>query len=153
MPDLAVIIVSWNVRDLLRRCLSTVIGDWELGLGLDQGPRTRNHSTIEIIVVDNASTDGTPEMVRREFPSVHLIASAENRGFAAANNVALNQILTQHVSRITPYIWLLNPDTEVRPGAATRSATSRSTWSKVALMRVRAVPTAHSSPGAVGSPG
>lgn len=114
MPGLAVVIVSWNVRDLLRQCLASVISDWNR-LPNHQSPTS--HSALKVFVVDNASTDGTPEMVRNEFPSVHLIANQENLGFAAANNSALHQILTYHVSRITPYVWLLNPDTEVRPGA------------------------------------
>ncbi len=130
MPDLAVVIVSWNVRDLLRRCLTSVIGDWDSPL--HHASRITHHLTAEIIVVDNASTDGTPEMVRQEFPSVHLIASRENLGFAAGNNLALRQIcnlrsaicnLQSAICNLqsaicTPrYIWLLNPDTEVQPGA------------------------------------
>jgi GT2 family glycosyltransferase len=113
MPGLAVVIVSWNVRDLLRRCLVSAIRDQET---LAHRSPITDHS---IIVVDNASTDGTPEMVRREFPSVHLIANQENLGFAAGNNVALRAILhdTQYAIRNTQYVWLLNPDTEVRPGA------------------------------------
>ncbi len=121
MPDLAVVIVSWNVRDLLRRCLASIVSDWELVVGNQDYPP--NHQSLithlEIFVVDNASTDGTTEMVRHEFPSVHLIASQENLGFAAGNNVALRAILhdTQYAIRNTQYVWLLNPDTEVRPGA------------------------------------
>jgi GT2 family glycosyltransferase len=108
MPDLAVVIVSWNVRDLLRACLCSLLADVERS-GLAAG----------VWVIDNASTDGTPEMVRQEFPSVRLIASKENLGFAAGNNVALRAILqdTQHGTRNTQYVWLLNPDTELRPGA------------------------------------
>ncbi len=91
MVDLTIVIVSWNVRDLLRRCLQSI---W-----LDGG-------TLEIVVVDNASSDGSPEMVRTEFPRVRLIANAENRGFTAANN----QGLATSQGR---YLLLLNPDTEV----------------------------------------
>ncbi len=110
MVDLSVIIVSWHVRDLLRRCLQSVvtgaqlspeedayrIGDWE----------------VEILVVDNASTDGSPEMVRDEFPHVHLVANNENRGFTAANN----QGLTLSRGR---YLLLLNPDAEIVGDALT----------------------------------
>jgi N-acetylglucosaminyl-diphospho-decaprenol L-rhamnosyltransferase len=67
-------------------------------------------------VVDNGSTDGTPGMVVEAFPQVHLIASPENLGFAAGNNVALREI-SNLKSQIPKYIWLLNPDTEVQPGA------------------------------------
>jgi GT2 family glycosyltransferase len=120
-PQLAVVIVSWNVRDLLRRCLASVMSDWGLVIReWDRSPNHQslipNHTALEVFVVDNASTDGTPEMVRREFPSVRLIASKENLGFAAGNNLALRQISNLQ-SPNPKYIWLLNPDTEVLPGA------------------------------------
>ena len=91
MFDLTVIIVSWNVRDLLRRCLQSILKAEDLQL--------------EIVVVDNASSDGSPEMVRDEFPQVHLVANDENRGFTAANNQGL--ALSQGRA-----LLLLNPDTE-----------------------------------------
>jgi N-acetylglucosaminyl-diphospho-decaprenol L-rhamnosyltransferase len=89
--DLSVIVVSWNVRDLLRRCLSSIVAAGD---------------SCEIVVVDNGSTDGSPEMVRAEFPHVRLVANAENRGFTAANN----QGLALAAGR---YLLLLNPDAEV----------------------------------------
>jgi N-acetylglucosaminyl-diphospho-decaprenol L-rhamnosyltransferase len=95
--DLTVVVVSWNVRDLLRRCLDSV-----LTLPNPQLPI----SNVEIMVIDNASTDGSAEMVRREFPGVQLVANAENRGFTAANNQGLA------LSR-GRYLLLLNPDTEI----------------------------------------
>ncbi|HEY75646.1 MAG TPA: glycosyltransferase family 2 protein [Thermoflexia bacterium] len=123
MAELAVVIVSWNVRDLLATCLRSLFADLE-----------RWGRTAEVWVVDNASTDGTPEMVTRKFPNVHLIASPKNLGFAAGNNLALREILagddsgaerrtsnierqTSSVKRQTSFVWLLNPDTEVLPGA------------------------------------
>ncbi len=137
MPDLAVVIVSWNVRDLLRRCLASVVSDWRLVIGeWGRLPNYRapitNHSALEVFVVDNASTDGTPEMVRREFSSVHLITNRDNLGFAAANNIALNQIL-HHASRIASYVWLLNPDTEVLPGATTALIAAMEAHSQVGV--------------------
>jgi GT2 family glycosyltransferase len=103
MLHLAVVIVSWNVRDLLTACLRSLFDDL-----------TRSHLKAAIWVVDNASTDGTPEMVAESFPTVHLIASQDNLGFVRGNNLALRQI-----SNLQPpeYVWLLNPDTEVQSGA------------------------------------
>jgi N-acetylglucosaminyl-diphospho-decaprenol L-rhamnosyltransferase len=91
MADLTLVIVSWNVCELLRRCLQSILA---------------TEGDVEIVVVDNASTDGSLEMVREAFPQVHLIANEENRGFTAANN----QGLALAHGRC---LLLLNPDTEV----------------------------------------
>ncbi len=90
----SVIVVSYQVRDLLRKCLSTLLAQH----GLEP----------EIWVVDNASTDGSPEMVAREFPAIHLIRNDRNVGFARANNQAL-------VMASGDILLLLNPDTEAPP--------------------------------------
>jgi hypothetical protein len=74
--QISVIIVSWNARGYLRDCLASV---YESGGSLIQ----------EVIVVDNASTDGSPEMVAKNFPHVTLIRATENLGFAKANNIGL----------------------------------------------------------------
>lgn len=104
MTELGVVIVSWNTRELLESCLHSLLADLAL-----------SHIEAEVWVVDNASTDGTPELVRQTFPQVQLIANDENLGFVRGNNLALREILAAP----TPpgYLWLLNPDTEVRPGA------------------------------------
>lgn len=91
--DLSIVIVNWNTRDLLRDCLSSV----KAGLGALQA---------EILVVDNASEDGSPAMIRREFPGVRLIESDRNLGFAGGNNRALRHARGRHV-------LLLNTDTLV----------------------------------------
>jgi len=103
MPDVSVLVVNWNVRDLLRACLRSVLADV-----------SRTAAQAEVWVVDNASADGSPGMVRAGFPQVHLLASPENRGFGGGNNLALRQMAESAPPR---YVWLLNPDTEVRPGA------------------------------------
>jgi N-acetylglucosaminyl-diphospho-decaprenol L-rhamnosyltransferase len=101
VTDLTVVIVSWNVRDLLRRCLQSIEAEAKQAIdGL----------ALETIVVDNASTDGSVEMVRAEFPLVRLVTNDENRGFTVANN----QGLALGRGR---YLLLLNPDTEVTGGA------------------------------------
>lgn len=103
-PTLAIIIVSWNVRELLRRCLHSVADSLAGG-----------NLAYEIIVVDNASGDGTPQMLRAEFPKVRLIESGANLGFAAGNNRALRLVLPigSEQSPVPDYVLLLNPDTEV----------------------------------------
>jgi len=95
--DLSVIIVNWNVLDLLRRCLLS-LNPSEEGLA------------VEAIVVDSASYDGSVEMVRREFPWVRLIASDKNLGYARGNNVGMAEASGR-------YLLVLNPDTEMVGGA------------------------------------
>lgn len=95
--DLSVIIVSWNTRQITRECLESVA-------------RQRSSASIEVWVVDNASSDGSAEMVRETFPDVHLIENTENVGFARANNAAI-------AASTGRYVLLLNSDTVVRPGA------------------------------------
>ena len=81
MPSLAIVIVSYNTRDLLRECLRSI------------DPRT-SACALDIWVVDNASRDGSAEMVRAEFPHVHVIANTHNGGYAHANNLALREVLS-----------------------------------------------------------
>ncbi|MEX2425856.1 MAG: glycosyltransferase [Thermomicrobiaceae bacterium] len=93
--DLSVVIVSYNTSDLLNNCLSSIEAWLEA-----------HAHTGEIIVVDNASTDGTPGMISRRFPEVVLIENKKNVGFAAANNQGMRSARGR-------YIVLLNPDTTV----------------------------------------
>jgi N-acetylglucosaminyl-diphospho-decaprenol L-rhamnosyltransferase len=97
MNSLTIILVSWNTRDLLSQCLASIFAF---------PPTCR----FEAWVVDNASTDGTPEMLQHSFPQVHVIQNRENCGFARANN----QAILRSQSR---YVLLLNPDTVVKQGA------------------------------------
>jgi GT2 family glycosyltransferase len=94
--DLSVIIVSWNGKRYLEECLES----------LSVAPPLRS---TEIIVVDNASTDGSAEMVAARFPHIKLIRSEENLGFAKANNLAILQSQGRYVS-------LVNSDVKVLPG-------------------------------------
>ncbi|MFN8566726.1 MAG: glycosyltransferase family 2 protein [Kouleothrix sp.] len=110
MPNLAIIIVSWNTRELLHRAIESVHASLA-GAGV----------AYRIVVVDNASADGTPAMLRAEHPEVELIESGGNLGFAGGNNLALRRILNaefkgmryadDHTSTLD-YVFLLNPDTE-----------------------------------------
>lgn len=97
--DVSIIIVNWNTCDLLRNCLRSII--------------TQTTVAHEIIVIDNASRDGSADMVRTEFPDITLIANSKNSGFAAANNQGLR------ISRGRT-ILLLNPDTLILDGAVDR---------------------------------
>ena len=105
IADLTIVIVSWNVRSLLRRCLGSI--SEPRGSTQNHAPSTSSlQLRTEIIVVDNASSDGSAEMVGAEFPHVHLVVNDTNRGFTAASNQGLA------LSR-GRYLLLLNPDAEV----------------------------------------
>src|SRR5260221_6150343 len=93
MVDLSIIIVSWNIREYLAACLDSLHGN-------------AGDLNIEIIVVDSASTDGTPEMVRSRYPWVTLLPQLENVGITRGNNIGLAASHRRHV-------MLLNSDTEV----------------------------------------
>ena len=95
-------IVSYNCRELLAECLRSIA-------------RESGELSVEVIVVDNASGDGTVEMLASDFPEVRTIASEENLGFAGGTNRAVE-------AASADTLLLLNPDTEVQPGALARLA-------------------------------
>ena len=89
-PEVSVLIVSYNTRELLRGCLNSLY-------------RVRDEVDLEIIVVDNASTDNSGELIRTEFPEARLIQSDDNIGFASGVNLARE-------SAVGEYLLILNPD-------------------------------------------
>ena len=101
--DLAIVIVNYSTRRLLWECLASVYGG-------------QSNFSYEVWVVDNASTDGSAEMVAAEFPQAHLIRSEVNGGYAYANNLGLREILDLGC-QIPSYVLLLNPDTLLPPSA------------------------------------
>jgi GT2 family glycosyltransferase len=97
MMDTSIIIVSWNTRTLLEDSLKSIY-------------KQTQDVTFEVIVIDNASTDGSAEMIKKNFPQAMLIENSENRGFAAANNQGIA------ISK-GRYVLLLNSDTIVLDNA------------------------------------
>jgi N-acetylglucosaminyl-diphospho-decaprenol L-rhamnosyltransferase len=106
MHDLGIVILNWNTCDLLRRCLQTVTA-------------SEGDFTYRVMVVDNASSDGSADMVQREFPNVELIVSEINGGYPYGNNLGLRAMGYHAAGRVDAdaprYALLLNPDTEVPP--------------------------------------
>ena len=96
--DLSIIIVNWNTRALLKKCLESIYDQMQ-------------NRSFEIIVVDNASADNSADMVRKDFPEVRLIENRENAGFGRANNQG-------YAISSGKYLLLLNPDTEILDHAA-----------------------------------
>jgi hypothetical protein len=129
--DLSILIVSWNVRDLLAACLDSIAAapitiipatNSPVGAGLETRPSPLAASgegdqggevNVEVIVVDSASADGSADMIRERFPWVMLIAKTDNIGFTRGNNDALEASQGR-------YLMLLNPDTAVHDDALNR---------------------------------
>jgi len=97
---LSIVTVSWNTRDLLDRCLTTVKQELD----------SLSDVESEVFLIDNDSHDGSADMVAKNHPWVRLVRNQSNLGFAKANNQALRETTSD-------YVLLLNPDTEVLPGA------------------------------------
>jgi GT2 family glycosyltransferase/lipopolysaccharide/colanic/teichoic acid biosynthesis glycosyltransferase len=98
--DVSIVIVSFNSSEVLRPCLESL-------------HRQQFSGESEVIVVDNASTDGTPDMMRTEFPWVRLVAGTENLGYSRGVNVGIGRALGR-------YFFVLNPDTVVQPDSVRR---------------------------------
>lgn len=118
-PALDVVIVSYRSRDLLAACLASL-----RTCGFSAGHRT--------FVVDNASGDGTAEMVQERFPEIDLCVLPTNEGFSYANNIALRRTTA-------PFVLLLNPDTEVSEGALDHMVDTVRTFPEVGLAGCRLV--------------
>ncbi|HVO43097.1 MAG TPA: glycosyltransferase family 2 protein, partial [Aggregatilineales bacterium] len=101
MLDIGIIIVNWNTRDLLRDCLRSL---------------RDGHMSVSrrVIVVDNASSDGSAGMVRAEYPAVEVIENPVNGGFSQANNLGIKALGPLNDLSVR-YVLLLNPDTVVPP--------------------------------------
>jgi len=115
--DVSIIIVSWNTRYILCDCVASIYA------------QTRDIK-FEVIVIDNASTDGSAEMVRTKFPQVVLVENSENRGFAAANNQGIAIARGQ-------YVLLLNSDTLVLDQAIAKTVSFADAYPETAVIGCR----------------
>lgn len=95
--DLSIVIVSYNTREMLRACMQSL-------------PASLPHHSWDVWVVDNASSDGSADMIASDYPMAHLICNKDNPGFASANNQALKECAGR-------FLLLLNPDTEAHAGS------------------------------------
>lgn len=116
---LSIVIVNWKVRELLRECLRSIYGNTALA-----------RERYEVVVVDNASDDGSTDMMRQAFPEVKVIENRRNVGFGAANNQAMPCCSGE-------WILLLNPDTLVRPGAIDRMLEKIQSSPRIAVLGCR----------------
>jgi GT2 family glycosyltransferase len=117
MTEVSVVVVNWNTQDILRDCLRSI---YEQSGEID----------LEVIVIDNASTDGSVEMVKKDFPQVTLIENSQNRGFAAANNQGIA------ISK-GRYVLLLNSDTVVLDNAIAKTVAFADSHPKAAIVGCR----------------
>jgi len=117
ITEVSVVVVNWNTQDILRDCLKSI---YEQGGEID----------LEVIVIDNASTDGSVEMVKKDFSQVTLIENPQNRGFAAANNQGID------ISK-GRYVLLLNSDTVVLDNAIAKTAAFADSHPEAAVVGCR----------------
>lgn len=96
-----VVVLTWNSAEVIGDCIASVLA---------------SELPMKVCVVDNASTDGTPELVARSFPDVELIQTGENLGYAGGNNVGISELLRQGMD----YVFVLNPDATIEPGTVGR---------------------------------
>ncbi len=116
-PVLSIVIATWNGKRYASECLESLHAS-PVGV------------PIEIIVVDNASTDGTPDMIRTRFPGVHLVENQANLGFAKANNIGVA------LSR-GKYVSLINSDVVISPGCLDRMLALMETNQDIGIMGPR----------------
>ena len=117
ITEVSVVVVNWNTQDILRDCLRSI---YEHCGEID----------LEVIVIDNASTDGSVEMIKKDFPQVTLIENSQNRGFAAANNQGIA------ISR-GRYVLLLNSDTVVLDNAIAKTVAFADSHPEAAIVACR----------------
>lgn len=116
MAKLSIIIVSWNVRELLRKCLTSIF--------------YQTNIPFEVIVVDNASRDGSAAMVAKNFPRARLIRNMKNVGFGKANNQGVKLAQGE-------YVIFLNDDTEIKDGALDKMVAYLETHPEVGIVGAR----------------
>lgn len=98
--DLSIIIVNWNSKDYLQKCLASVLS-WTTGVN------------FEIVVIDSASFDGADEMLKHCYPQVRFMQSDRNLGFARANNMAFRESTGRHILFLNPDTELIGPDINI----------------------------------------
>lgn len=119
MMKLSIVIVSWNAKKYLMECLQSLTN--EIG-----------NYNAEIIVVDNGSSDGSPELVKEMYPKVYLIINKENLGFAKANNIGIKHSKGQ-------YVFLINSDVYVQNGCISKMVDYMDSHHKVGVLGPRVI--------------
>lgn len=123
VPSISVIVVSWNAKKYLEQCIQSFLNCPEL-------------NAVEIIVVDNASSDGSPEFIKQNYPGVKLICNADNLGFARANNIGIKHSQGK-------YLFLINSDVVVYPNCIESMVDYMERHPEIGLLGPRIVGTDH----------